>query len=141
MGGQDSREHSSQVGMRNKGSLSPQGFQDQRGYPTREMDTAEETGPSKREEVTPRTDNAGKTPQSEDVPPPREGSHPLGRGGPPPSSGSSNPQRREDENQEAIPTIKMGPDPNVQENRGSRDSRSSLSAKWSLRRPREEPDF
>ena len=41
MGGQDSRENSSQVGMANKGSLGPQGFQDQRGYPTREMDTAE----------------------------------------------------------------------------------------------------
>lgn len=73
MGGQDSREHSSQVGMRNKGSLSPQGFQDQRGYPTREMDTAEETGPSKREEVTPRTDTRAK-PHSQKM------SHPLGRG-------------------------------------------------------------
>ena len=61
--------------MPNKGSLGPLGFQDQRGYPTREMDTAEETGPLKREEVTPRTDTRAKS-HSQKM------SHPLGRGPP-----------------------------------------------------------
>lgn len=70
------------------------------GYPTRRDGYRGRLAPRKRGSDTPHR-HAGKTPQSEDVPPPREGSHPLGRGRPL-SEWLLQPPGQEDENQEAI---------------------------------------